>query len=312
MTIKKLPVDKSPFSPEYWGTWLSIAIGYLIAHIPLRIQIYLGGLFGRLLHSSRKLSHIAETNITRCFPGLDKRQHETLVQKYFINQGIDLFETLTIWCRNGYQLVDNCVEVEGLNYLQEAIKQEKGIILLSSHFGNVDMGAMLMAYIGNKNNLYRFSATYREQPNYVLNRFMTRGREQYFKNLISVNDMRRVAQELKNKKIVWYAPDMDVDRKNAVFIPFMGVQASTTTAISRLAKLTDSIVIPYAHYRAPGKHDYKVKIFPALANFPSNDVVADTGKINMFIENLVTAQPDKYWWILRRFKTRPVGEKSFY
>jgi KDO2-lipid IV(A) lauroyltransferase len=312
MTATTMPSETKQLSPRYWGTWISIGLAHLVARIPLRLQYILGRRFGRLLLSNKKLSHIARTNISRCFPDMNEDQLEILMQKYFINQGIDLLETLTIWCRNGFKLVGDHVEVDGLDNLRQALKQDKGIILLSSHFGNVDMGAMLMAYIGKKYDLYDFAATFREQPNPVLNRFMTAGRAQYFKALIPVNNIRRVSQELKNKKIVWYAPDMDVAKKNAIFIPFLGVQASTTTAISRLAKLSDSIVVPYAHYRIPGKHQYRVTIFPPLENFPSTDITADTLKINQFVEQLVTAQPENYWWILRRFKTRPAGEPPFY
>jgi Kdo2-lipid IVA lauroyltransferase/acyltransferase len=204
------------------------------------------------------------------------------------------------------------IDVVGMEYLTDALSQNRGIILMSSHFGNVDMSAALMSWIGSRNAQFSFSATYREQPNPVLDRFMTKGREQYFDNLIPVDNLRKVARDLKSGKIVWYAPDMNVDKKNSVFVPFMGIPASTTTAISRLAKLSDAIVLPYAHYRLSGKYNYRVNIFPPLSNFPSADLIADTAQINNFVEGLVKEYPEKYWWILRRFKTRPAGEPSFY
>ena len=117
-----------------------------------------------------------------------------------------------------------------------------------------------------------------------------------------------------------YGPDslictagaMDVGGKNSTFAPFLGIQASTTTAISRLAKMAGAIVIPYANYRAEDRFEYKLKFFPPLADFPSDDVVADTTRINQFIEQLVREKPQSYLWILRRFKTRPAGEAPFY
>ena len=192
------------------------------------------------------------------------------------------------------------------------MKQGKGVILLASHFSNVDMGVMLMGYIGKKHNLYDLSITYKPQRNRVVNNFMTRGREQYFKKVMPVDESRQIARELRNKQVIWYAPDMNVEKKNAVFIPFLGVQASTTTAISRLARMTDAIVIPYFHHRAEDAHQYRVKIYPPLENFPTDDVIEDTKRSNQLLEQVVSAEPEKYWWILRRFKTRPAGEKSFY
>jgi len=299
-------------SPRHWGSWIYILLCHLIAILPLQLQFKLGGFFGKWLSSSKKISRVVRTNITRCFPDLSEQDTNRIIRQYFVNQGIDLFETVTIWCRNGYKVFDRPVEIEGLNHLQDALKQDRGIILLASHFSNVDMGAMLMGHIGQKSDLYQLSVTYRLQPNKIINNFMTRGREQYYKQAIPVGDIRQIARELKNGEVVWYAPDMNVANKSSVFIPFLGVQASTTTAISRLARMTNSIVIPYFHHRSVDSHHYRVKIYPPLENFPSSDVIADTKKTTQLLEQTVSAEPEKYWWILRRFKTRPAGEKSFY
>ncbi len=260
--------DNKQNSSAYRGTKIAISVGYLITYLPIWIRNRLGRVLGRQLQSRKKILHIVETNISRCFPELDGGHRQALISDYFQIQGIDLIETLTIWCRNGYRLVDNRVNVRGLHHLRDALAREKGIILLASHFGNVDMGAMLMAYIGDKNDLYDFSVTYREQPNPVLNRFMVRGREQYYNKVIPVDDSRQIVNELKKGRIVWYAPDMNVEGKNSVFIDFLGVQAATTTAISRLSRITGALVVPYMHRRVRDG-GYEVEIFPALRNFPS-------------------------------------------
>ncbi|MFT5506154.1 MAG: KDO2-lipid IV(A) lauroyltransferase [Gammaproteobacteria bacterium] len=297
--------------PRYLGTWLAIGIAHVLARLPYSLGQKIGLWVGQRLRASKKPLHVASTNISRSFPDLDSSERNDLVTRFFRHQGLDLFETMVIWCRNGQHLVQD-VDIKGMQHLTAALSQNKGIILMSSHFGNVDMSAMLMSWIGRQHGLFSFSATYREQPNPVLDRFMTQGRGQYFDKLIAVDNMRQVARDLKSGQIVWYAPDMNVDKKNSVFVPFMGIPASTTTAISRLAKLSDAIVLPYAHYRLPGKYKYRVNILPPLSNFPSNDVIADTARINNFVEDLVKQHPEKYWWILRRFKTRPAGEPSFY
>ena len=317
--MKSLNIQNAKFvlwlrnlSPRYWGSWLYILICHLVAFLPLPLQFKLGGFFGKWLASSKRLSHIVRTNITRCFPHLSQQETDRIIQRCFVNQGIDFFESFTIWSRNGFKIFNKSVEVEGLHHLQEAMKQDRSVIILASHFSNVDMGVMLMGYIGKKYNLYDLSITYKPQPDRVVNNFMTRGREQYFKKVIPVDETRQIIRELKNKQVVWYAPDMNVAKKNAVFIPFLGVQASTTTAISRLSRMTNSIVIPYFHHRSEDGHQYRVKIYPPLENFPSSDVIEDTKKSNQLLEQTVLAEPEKYWWILKRFKTRPAGEKSFY
>jgi len=298
-------------APRYWPTWFYIGVLYLISRLPRRLQFVLGRMLGQFLRSNKRLQHIARTNITRCLPELDTEQTESLIRKYFDNQGIDLIESLNIWTGNGLKLAADH-QVEGLEHVKAALQQDTGIILLGSHFGNVDMGGMLLVCCGRNQNLFDFSATYREQKNPVFNWLMKSGRERYIKQAIPATELRPIVRELKNKNIVWFAPDMDVGGKNSTFAPFMGIQASTTTAISRLSKMANAIVIPYANYRAEDRFEYKLKFFPPLADFPSDDVVADTTRINQFIEELVREKPQSYLWILRRFKTRPPGEASFY
>jgi len=57
---------------------------------------------------------------------------------------------------------------------------------------------------------------------------------------------------------------------------------------------------------------YEVVILPALENFPSEDVVADTRRINELLEQYVRLAPEQYLWVHRRFKTRPPGSASVY
>ncbi|MEM7563216.1 MAG: lipid A biosynthesis acyltransferase [Pseudomonadota bacterium] len=307
-----IPSKPGRFAPRYWPTWIYIGIIYFISCLPWRLQLIFGKVLGRVLRADKRLNQIARTNISRCLPELSESEADDLLRKYFSCQGIDLVESLNIWASNGFKLAEQHLEVEGLEHIEAALRQDRGVILIGSHFSNVDMGAVLMAYIGQKYNLFDFSVTYRPQKDPVFDGLMKRGRLRYFKQVIPSSELRPIVQELKNKHWVWFAPDMDIDRKNAVFVPFMGIEAATTTAISRLAKMTNAMVIPYRNTRTENRFEYRVKISPPLTGFPSDDIVADTTRINQFIEEQVRSKPEAYLWILRRFKTRPPGESSFY
>ncbi len=119
-----------------------------------------------------------------------------------------------------------------------------------------------------------------------------------------------ITRALKKKGVVWYAPDIEVKNKNSVFAEFKGVQASTTLAISRIARATNALVVPYAHYRNDDDRTYRLRIFPALDNFPSDEPIADTRALNRAIEAIIEPHPERYWWSIKRFKNRPEGEKK--
>ena len=125
-------------------------------------------------------------------------------------------------------------------------------------------------------------------------------------------DVRQVIKNLKAGHIVWYGPDQDYGTRNACFVPFFGVPAATTTAPSRIAKITGAPVIPFTHYRVDNNSAYKVIMFPPMEGFPSDSFEEDARRINEFVESCIREYPDQYWWFHRRFKSRPPGEEMIY
>ena len=76
--------------------------------------------------------------------------------------------------------------------------------------------------------------------------------------------------------------------------------------------MTGAKVVPSITRVLPGGEGYVLKFYPAWENFPSGDDIADTRRMNAFIEQRVLEMPDQYFWLHKRFKTRPDGETGFY
>ena len=62
----------------------------------------------------------------------------------------------------------------------------------------------------------------------------------------------------------------------------------------------------------PGGQGWRVRFMPPWDDFPTDDPVADTARMNRWIEEQVRLQPEQYLWVHKRFKTRPAGEPGFY
>ena len=97
-----------------------------------------------------------------------------------------------------------------------------------------------------------------------------------------------------------------------VFVPFMGVPAATFTAPSRIARLTNAVVLPCYSRQLPFGGGFEFVIMPPMENFPTDDVVADARTINVEMEKIIEAMPEQYLWSYRRFKTRPDNAPSPY
>jgi KDO2-lipid IV(A) lauroyltransferase len=105
---------------------------------------------------------------------------------------------------------------------------------------------------------------------------------------------------------------MDFGPDDAVFVPFFGVETATVTGLSRLARITGARVVPCITRQLPGAQGYVTRFYPAWEGFPGASVEEDTRRMNAFIEERVREMPEQYYWLHKRFKSRPPGQARFY
>ena len=86
--------------------------------------------------------------------------------------------------------------------------------------------------------------------------------------------------------------------------------AATIPSLSRFARLGKAKVVPVVSRLT--KTGYDIEVLSAWQNFPSDDAVADTALMNARLQGYIDAMPSQYYWVHRRFKTRPEGEPSVY
>lgn len=261
------------------------------------------GFLGFLLARNRR--HIVEVNISLCFPDLSRKEQARLVKDNFRSSGIGIVETANAWLGNVGKLKAR-YSIEGLENLRQALAGRQGVILLGLHLSTLDLsGAVLSSYIP-------FDVMYRRNKNPLFEAIMRRGRERNFPNAIDRNDPRAVIKSLRAAHALWYGADQDYGRKHSVFAPFFGIEAATITATARLAKMTGAKVVFFTHYRDDSTLLYRIRLGAPLNAFPSGDEYRDAARLNLLIEQAVRQQPDQYWWLHRRFKTRPAGEQRPY
>jgi len=278
---------------------------YLVTRLPLPLQHRIGRLLGFCLYwLGPRRRHIASVNIGLCLPELSALQRKNLLKRHFSQYGISLVETFTAWWASPATLQGR-VEYEGLENLQQALENGKGVLLLGSHFTTLEIGVRLL------NLKIPFDMLYRTHTNLLFDAVMSKGRERWGRKVIDRRDIRGLLSSLKNNHALWYGPDQDYGRKHSVFVPFMGVTAATVTGTSRLTKISGAVVVPYFVERLAGSR-YRIVVHSVLEHFPGDDIAADAEKINQLIETQIRKSPADYLWTHRRFKTRPNGEKRPY
>ncbi len=292
--------------PEYWLTWTGFALLRLILLLPFSVVCRFGAGLGWIgYHLAKSRRHIVEVNISLCFPELNPEQQNSLVRKIFRSTGISIFETALAWFKEPAEY-SHLFTIKGKDILEDAISEHKGVILLGMHFSTLDLSGAVFSTFADMDVMYRKS------KNRLFEHLMKTGREKNFDLAISRDDIRGVIRRLKSGHVVWYGGDQDYGPKHSVFAPFFGIQTATITATARFARITGAPIVLFNHYRNSDDSGYEIEFSRPLDDFPSTDELLNATRINQLVETSVRKCPDQYWWLHRRFKTRPKGESRPY
>jgi KDO2-lipid IV(A) lauroyltransferase len=285
-------------------TYILVGFLWLLHWLPLHVLRGLGWVLGRVLFVlGRERREVALINLRLCFPEKTEAEREVLARKHFVvfSRAV-LDRTLGWWASK--ERIERIVRISGVENLTDP--EGKPVILLSPHFVGLDAGAsrISMCVVG--------CSVYSNQTNPVLNKLLYDGRKRFNDTLLlsRQDGMRRIVKALKDGYPFYYLPDMDFGPRDSIFVPFFGIQTATIPAVSRLVRMTGAKVVACITRQVPD--GYEVEVMPAWENFPGESVEADTAYVNRFIESQVLRMPEQYFWLHKRFKTRPAGEQRFY
>jgi len=290
------------------GARILLAFLWLFQWLPLAVQAPLGSAFGRLgWHVVRSRRRVALRNLELCFPELPADERERLAREHFRWLGRSLLERGLLWYASPGRL-RRLIHVEGDVHLAE--RSERPVMWLVPHFMGLDVaGASVLLFQKRKG-----ISIYQRQSNAVLDRALRRGRLRLGNAEIFERDDagRALVRAIRRGDAFFNLPDMDFGTRDAAFVPFFGVEATTLLAPSRMARALDMVVQPVVAEILPGGAGYRVRYEEPWTDFPTEDAVADAARMNRWIESEIRRNPAQYLWVHRRFKTRPPGAPSLY
>jgi len=277
----------------------------VIELLPLPAQRRVGSALGLLIRClPLAYVRIARRNIELCMPGLSSEDRNDLVDRHCTSLGMGLCETADTWWSSDRR-VNALAQVQGLENLQAALAKGRGAIMIGGHFTTIEIATRILGTVVPLNVLYR------PTKNAVLSHIMLTSFSRHGKP-IPYDDIRSMIRALKNNEAVWYAPDQSYRNKGAAMVNFFGIPAATTTATSRLARISGAAVLTYFPERLPGNAGYRVVIGPALENFPGDDVISDVERFNRLLEAQIRRVPEQYLWVHRRFKGLSADYPDYY
>ena len=284
-------------------TRLVFVFMWLVRLLPLSILSRIGSAIGAgvfwLIPERRMVTRI---NLQKCFPHKSPLERERLARAHFrafcrafIEQGI-------LWW-SPRSRIEALVRLEGLEHLEGTGKT----IVFAPHFVGFEATLSRLALD------FPVSMMYSRQKDPLFEARLLKGRTRFGGVMFPRQaGIKKGIEIIDSGTLYYYLPDLDFGPKRSVFVPFFGVRAATVTGLAYIARTTGAAVVPCVTRMLPGGGGYLARLYPAWRDFPSGDDHADARRMMAFIEERVLEMPEQYFWLHKRFKTRPEGEPRFY
>ncbi|OSI13354.1 lipid A biosynthesis lauroyl acyltransferase [Neisseria canis] len=280
----------------------------LISRLPFPIIQKIGSLIGKASYYAvpprRKVGMV---NLEKCFPEWTQEQRRIVLKQHFEHMGKLLAEYGLYWYGDAAKL-KALVRYQDKHHLDDALSAGEKVILLYPHFTAFELAVYAL------NQDVPLISMYSNQKNKALDEQILKGRHRYDNVFLigRTEGLRAIIKQLRKSDAPFlYLPDQDFGRKDSVFVDFFGIKTATIAGLGRIAAMTGAKVVPAIPIR---QEDGTVvlRFYPAWENFPEGSPEADAQRMNDFIEARIREHPSQYYWLHKRFKTRPEGEADFY
>jgi Kdo2-lipid IVA lauroyltransferase/acyltransferase len=282
-----------------------VLLMHLMAQLPLNWTRSVGRALGTVLYylaGTRR--RVVMKNLSLCYPAYNSVQIKRSTKEVFVNFGISFVDRSWLWSAPRQKVISRLRLTGDIASLQAAPQ----LVVFAPHFFGLDAaGTAIMA-----NALRPLCSIYTPQSNRVVDRWIREGRSRFDSPVLlsRYDSPREIAKQVLSGRLLYLLPDMDFGSTGAEFVPFFGVTTATITSLSRFAKLTKARVISVvAHITTDG---YEIHFSGPWADFPSHDLKVDTARMNRELQSLIEQAPNQYYWVHKRFKTRPPGEPAVY
>jgi KDO2-lipid IV(A) lauroyltransferase len=276
--------------------------------LPRRLCLSLGKSLGlAFYYLDKKHRLIALSNLKIAFrKELPLSELKRIARSSFMHFGKTLIDIIKL-PHLGEEKRNALINVEGEEHLLKALREKKGALLFSAHYGSWEIAPFFLSKKG------KLSVIARPLDNKLLEKELLKLRTKQGSNVIYKHQAtKKILQSLREKEMVAFLIDQNVLRRQAVFVDFFGRKAATTPSLAAFFLRTKSPLIPVFCYPT-SREAYQLKIFSPLSlslggNY-NQQVLKITQICTKIIEIQVRKNPDYWFWFHNRWKTRPEEEE---
>jgi KDO2-lipid IV(A) lauroyltransferase len=280
------------------ASWLSLASAQKTGR-------WIGFLLWKFPTKSRQVTDI---NLSICLPQLSDTERQSMSKASLIQTGQTMLEVPLMW----EWPVDQCLELvrdtEGLELIDEAMSEGKGLILLAPHLGNWELAGLFFS------SRYKMAALYSPPNMPEFEEYMIKVRGRLGSELVRGDrrGLARLATLLREGGVTGILPDQSPRGKGNAFAPFFGMEVKTMTLVSKLAQRTGANTLKTYAERLPDAKGVRIVVRKTETGVGDKDPVIATTAMNRSIEHCVLEIPEQYQWEYKRLRHRPPGEINPY
>ena len=286
-----------------WG--LVFGLAKLLNWLPESWAYAVGEGVGRLAcRLDRRHRAVTTENLAAAFPGrYAPADLDRLAESVFENLGrtaVDVARSDRLASRAD----DAAVAVDGIEHLLAARARGKGVLIVTAHFGPWELLPLVAV-----RRYEPIHVVARPLDNPRLDDLLTAWRERGGNRVIRKREaVQAILHVLRRGETVGILIDQHVSEREGVVVPFFGRPASTASAPALIALRSGAAVLPVGITREAGRGRYRIRVGAEVPVRRSGDTKADlvenTARFTAAIEAMIREQPDQWFWVHRRWKTR--------
>lgn len=266
--------------------------------LPLRLVYWLAVLLADLHHLlSSTDRQFVNANLEIIFPdksSQDLRKINKMVFRNFAKYLVDFFRFEKL--DRGF--ITNNIKLENLHYFDEALARGKGVIVLTAHLGNWELGGVVIAQLG-----YPFWAVALPHKNEKVNGFFDRQRSRKGVKVIAMGKaVRSCISAIRKNNMVALVGDRDFSEKG-ILVDFFGKPTHLPEGPAALSLMTGASIIPGFMLRNPDD-SFTLRIEKPVEFSPSGNKARDMADLTAVYKNIMEDYIRKYpdqWYVFRKF-----------
>jgi KDO2-lipid IV(A) lauroyltransferase len=246
--------------------------------------------------------NITLENLRRAFGGsLGEGEIEHIARESYGNIGLTFIEMMILPRLKKH--IPDIVDISEITVLERCLERGRGLVLVSGHYGSWELNGAALGLAG-----LPMTVVGKRQSNPYVDKFVTQYRSDMGMKMVTHGaPIKQLLRALKNGEIVGLISDQD-SGKRGIFVDFFGEKASTPAGAAQLSiKYSAPVVLTTTTRTSPGHY-----VMSATEIEVSGDDTVETltRRYTEALENVIRRHPEQYFWMHRRWKTRPPHHKK--